>query len=220
MIIAIDGPAGSGKSTTARCLADKLNILHINTGSMYRAIALKCINANVDVSNQSDLEKLLGDTYIKFDDNSSESLYMDGLDVSLEIRSSRVTEFVSLVSSIKIVRETLVKYQRQIASNIDVVLEGRDIGTAVFPNADYKFFLVADIRERASRRKIELESKKINSVSLDEMILEISERDRMDSTRKYSPLKKAEDAIEIDTTGLTINQQVDSIVSIINKTNK
>jgi len=220
MIIAIDGPAGSGKSTTARCLADKLNIVHINTGSMYRAIALKCINANVDVSNQSDLEKLLGDTYIKFDDNSPESLYMDGSDVSLEIRSSRVTEFVSLVSSIKIVRETLVKYQRQIASNIDVVLEGRDIGTAVFPNADYKFFLVADIRERASRRKIELESKKINSVSLDEMILEISERDRMDSTRKYSPLKKAEDAIEIDTTGLTINQQVDSIVSIINKTNK
>ena len=220
MIIAIDGPAGSGKSTTARCLADKLNIVHINTGSMYRAIALKCINANVDVSNQSDLEKLLGDTYIKFDDNSPESLYMDGSDVSLEIRSSRVTEFVSLVSSIKIVRETLVKYQRQIASNIDVVLEGRDIGTAVFPNADYKFFLVADIRERASRRKIELESKKINSVSLDEMILEISERDRMDSTRKYSPLKKAEDAIEIDTTGLTINQQVDSIVSIINKTHK
>ena len=220
MIIAIDGPAGSGKSTTARCLADKLNIVHINTGSMYRAIALKCINTNVDVSNQSDLEKLLGDTYIKFDDNSPESLYMDGLDVSLEIRSSRVTEFVSLVSSIKIVRETLVKYQRQIASNIDVVLEGRDIGTAVFPNADYKFFLVADIRERASRRKIELESRKINSVSLDDMILEISDRDRMDSTRKYSPLKKAEDAIEIDTTGLTINQQVDSIVSIINKTNK
>ena len=101
-----------------------------------------------------------------------------------------------------------------------MVLEGRDIGTEVFPNADYKFFLVADIRERASRRKIELESKKINSVSLDDMILEISERDRMDSTRKYSPLKKAEDAIEIDTTGLTINQQVDSIVSIINKTNK
>ena len=220
MIIAIDGPAGSGKSTTARCLADKLNIVHINTGSMYRAIALKCINTNVDVSNQSDLEKLLGDTYIKFDDNSPESLYMDGSDVSLEIRSSRVTEFVSLVSSIKIVRETLVKYQRQIASNIDVVLEGRDIGTAVFPNADYKFFLVADIRERASRRKIELESRKINSVSLDDMILEISDRDRMDSTRKYSPLKKAEDAIEIDTTGLTINQQVDSIVSIINKTNK
>jgi len=220
MIIAIDGPAGSGKSTTARCLADKLNIVHINTGSMYRAIALKCINTNVDVSNQADLEKLLGDTYIKFDDNSPESLYMDGSDVSLEIRSSRVTEFVSLVSSIKIVRETLVKYQRQIASNIDVVLEGRDIGTEVFPNADYKFFLVADIRERASRRKIELESKKINSVSLDDMILEISERDRIDSTRKYSPLKKAEDAIEIDTTGLTINQQVDSIVSIINKTNK
>ena len=220
MIIAIDGPAGSGKSTTARFVADKLNIVHINTGSMYRAIALKCINTNVDVSNQADLEKLLGDTYIKFDDNSPESLYMDGSDVSLEIRSSRVTEFVSLVSSIKIVRETLVKYQRQIASNIDVVLEGRDIGTEVFPNADYKFFLVADIRERASRRKIELESKKINSVSLDDMILEISERDRIDSTRKYSPLKKAEDAIEIDTTGLTINQQVDSIVSIINKTNK
>ena len=220
MIIAIDGPAGSGKSTTARCLADKLNIVHINTGLMYRAIALKCINANIDINNHSDLEKLLGDTYIKFDDNTPEILYMDGLDVSLDIHSSRVTEYVSLVSSIKIVRETLVRYQRQIASNIDVVLEGRDIGTIVFPNADFKFFLVADIRERASRRKIELERKKINSVSLNDLILEISDRDRKDSTRKYSPLKKAEDAIEIDTTGLTINQQVDSIVSIINKTHK
>tara|TARA_B100001250_G_scaffold355932_1_gene330711 strand:+ start:242 stop:904 length:663 start_codon:yes stop_codon:yes gene_type:complete len=220
MIIAIDGPAGSGKSTTARCLADKLNIVHINTGSMYRAIALKCIDTNIDVNNLFDLEKLLGDTCIKFDDNSPEILYMDGSDVSLDIRSSRVTEYVSLVSSIKIVRETLVKYQREIASNIDVVLEGRDIGTIVFPNADFKFFLVADIRERASRRKIELESKDINSVSLDDLINEISDRDRKDSTRKYSPLKKAEDAIEIDTTGLTINQQVDCIVSIINKTNK
>ena len=220
MIIAIDGPAGSGKSTTARFVADKLNIVHINTGSMYRAIALKCINTNVDVNNQSDLEDLLGDTYIKFDDNSSERLYMDGFDVSIDIRSNRVTEYVSLVSSIKIVRETLVRCQRDIASNIDVVLEGRDIGTIVFPNADFKFFLVADIRERAARRKIELDSKAIDSVSLDDLIFEISERDRKDSTRKYSPLKKAEDAIEIDTTGLTINQQVDSIVSIINKTNK
>ena len=220
MIIAIDGPAGSGKSTTARCLADKLNIVHINTGSMYRAIALKCINTNVDVNNKSDLEDLLGDTYIKFDGNSPESLYMDGFDVSIDIRSNRVTEYVSLVSSIKIVRETLVRCQRNIASNIDVVLEGRDIGTIVFPNADFKFFLVADIRERAARRKIELESKAIDSVSLDDLIFEISERDRKDSTRKHSPLKKAEDAIEIDTTGLTINQQVDSIVSIINKTNK
>lgn len=220
MIIAIDGPAGSGKSTTARCLADKLNIVHINTGSMYRAIALKCINTNVDVNNRSDLEDLLGDTHIKFDDNSPERLYMDGFDVSIDIRSNRVTEYVSLVSSIKIVRETLVRCQRSIASNIDVVLEGRDIGTIVFPNADFKFFLVADIRERAARRKIELESKAIDSVSLDDLIFEISDRDRKDSTRKYSPLKKAEDAIEIDTTGLTINQQVDSIVSIINKTNK
>ena len=191
MIIAIDGPAGSGKSTTARFVADKLNIVHINTGSMYRAIALKCINTNVDVNNQSDLEDLLGDTYIKFDDNSSERLYMDGFDVSIDIRSNRVTEYVSLVSSIKIVRETLVRCQRDIASNIDVVLEGRDIGTIVFPNADFKFFLVADIRERAARRKIELDSKAIDSVSLDDLIFEISERDRKDSTRKYSPLKKA-----------------------------
>ncbi len=219
MIIAIDGPAGSGKSTTAKCLADKLSIFHINTGSMYRAITLKCINANVDIYDKSSLNVLLRETSIKFDIKNSDILYLDGLDVSRDIRSSRVTEYVSLVSSIKIVRDNLVKYQRQIAFNKDVVLEGRDIGTIVFPNADFKFFLIADIKERASRRKLELERSN-NNISLENLIFEISERDKKDSSRSNSPLIKAEDAIELDTTRLTIDQQVDFIVSIINKTNK
>ena len=126
---------------------------------------------------------------------------------------------MSLVSSIKIVRDNLVKYQRQIAFNKDVVLEGRDIGTIVFPNADFKFFLIADIKERASRRKLELERSN-NNISLENLIFEISELDKKDSSRSNSPLIKAEDAIELDTTRLTIDQQVDFIVSIINKTNK
>ena len=219
MVIAIDGPAGSGKSTTAKNVAEKLGFIHINTGAMYRGIALKCIQEDVNIEDASQLNHLLTHTKLEFASEGELKLFMDGVDISAEITSVQVTDFVSQVSAISEVREKLVQYQRKMAEGLNVVLEGRDIGTVVFPNADHKFFLVADIHERAKRRKKEMEAKG-EVVSLEELTAEILERDRKDSTRKHSPLKKAEDAVEIDTTGISIEEQVNRIVEIVNKTIK
>ena len=219
MVIAIDGPAGSGKSTTAKNVAEKLGFIHINTGAMYRGIALKCIQEDVDIENPSQLNHLLANTELEFAAEGESTLFMDGVDISAEITSVQVTDFVSQVSAISEVRETLVQFQREMVEGLNVVLEGRDIGTVVFPNADHKFFLVADIHERAMRRKKEMEAKG-EIVSLEELTVEMLERDRKDSTRKHSPLKKAEDAVEIDTTGISIEEQVNRIVEIVNKTIK
>ena len=219
MVIAIDGPAGSGKSTTAKNVAEKLGFIHINTGAMYRGISLKCIQEDVNIEDPSQLNHLLTHTKLEFAAEGELTLFMDGVDISAEITSVQVTDFVSQVSAISGVREKLVQYQRKMAEGLNVVLEGRDIGTVVFPNADHKFFLVADIHERARRRKKEMEAKG-EVVSLEELIAEMLERDRKDSTRKHSPLKKAEDAVEIDTTGISIEEQVNRIVEIVNKTIK
>ena len=219
MVIAIDGPAGSGKSTTAKNVAEKLGFIHINTGAMYRGIALKCIQEDVNIEDTSQLNHLLTHTKLEFASEGELTLFMDGVDISAEITSVQVTDFVSQVSAISAVREKLVQYQRDMAEGIDVVLEGRDIGTVVFPNAEYKFFLVADIHERAIRRKKEMDAKG-EVVSIEELTSEMEERDRKDSTRKHSPLKKAEDAVEIDTTGISIEEQVNRIVEIVNKSIK
>ena len=219
MVIAIDGPAGSGKSTTAKNVAETLGFIHINTGAMYRGIALKCIQEDVDIEDTSQLNHLLTHTKLEFAAEGELTLFMDGVDILAEITSVQVTDFVSQVSAISEVREKLVQYQRKMAEGLNVVLEGRDIGTVVFPNADHKFFLVADIHERARRRKKEMEAKG-EVVSLEELTAEMLERDRKDSTRKHSPLKKAEDAVEIDTTGISIEEQVNRIVEIVNKTIK
>ena len=219
MVIAIDGPAGSGKSTTAKNVAEKLGFIHINTGAMYRGIALKCIQENVNIEDLSQLNHLLTHTKLEFASEGELTLFMDGVDISAEITSVQVTDFVSQVSAISEVREKLVQYQRKMAEGLNVVLEGRDIGTVVFPNADHKFFLVADIHERVNRRKKEMEAKG-EVVSLEELTSEMEARDRKDSTRKHSPLKKADDAVEIDTTGISIEEQVKRIVEIVNKTIK
>jgi len=219
MVIAIDGPAGSGKSTTAKNVAEKLGFIHINTGAMYRGIALKCIQEDVNIEDTSQLNYLLTHTKLEFAAEGELTLFMDGVDISAEITSVQVTDFVSQVSAISEVREKLVQYQRKMAEGLNVVLEGRDIGTVVFPNADHKYFLVADIHERAMRRKKEMEAKG-GVVSLEELTAEMLERDRKDSIRKHSPLKKTEDAVEIDTTGISIEEQVNRIVEIVNKTIK
>ena len=219
MVIAIDGPAGSGKSTTAKNVAEKLGFIHINTGAMYRGISLKCIQEDVNMEDAAQLNHLLTHTKFEFAAEGESALLMDGVDISAEITSVEVTDFVSQVSAISEVREKLVQFQREMAEGFNVVLEGRDIGTVVFPNADHKFFLVADIHERARRRKKEMEAKG-EVVSLEELTAEMLERDRKDSTRKHSPLKKAEDAVEIDTTGISIEEQVNRIVEIVNKTIK
>ena len=200
-------------------MAEKLGFIHINTGAMYRGIALKCIQKNVNIEDTSKLNHLLTHTKLEFASEGELTLFMDGVDISAEITSVQVTDFVSQVSAISEVREKLVQYQRKMAEGLNVVLEGRDIGTVVFPNADHKFFLVADIHERANRRKKEMEAKG-EVVSLEELTSEMEERDRKDSTRKHSPLKKAEDAVEIDTTGISIEEQVNRIIEIVNKTIK
>ena len=219
MVIAIDGPAGSGKSTTAKHAAEKLGFIHINTGTMYRGIALKCIQGGIDLNSSSGIDKILNQTKFEFDREGGSVLFMDGVDISSEITSSLVTESVSRVSAVPQIREKLVQYQRKMAEGLDVVLEGRDIGTVVFPDAEFKFFLIADIEERARRRKKEMETMG-EIVSLRELTAELEERDRKDSTREHSPLKKAEDAVEIDTTGLSIAEQVNRIVKIVNKSIK
>ena len=219
MVIAIDGPAGSGKSTTAKHAAEKLGFIHINTGAMYRGIALKCIQGKIDLNSSSEIDKILNQTKFEFGREGGSVLFMDGVDISSEITSTQVTESVSKVSAIPMVREKLVQYQREMAGWLDVVLEGRDIGTVVFPDAEFKFFLIADIHERARRRKKEMETMG-EIVSLTELTAELEERDRKDSTREHSPLIKAEDAVEIDTTGLSIAEQVNRIVEIVNKSIK
>ena len=219
MVIAIDGPAGSGKSTTAKHAAEKLGFIHINTGAMYRGIALKCIQGEIDLNSSSEINKILNQTKFEFGRESGSVLFMDGVDISSEITSSLVTESVSRVSAVPQIREKLVQYQREMAEGLDVVLEGRDIGTVVFPDAEFKFFLIADIEERARRRKKEMETMG-EIVSLRELTAELEERDRKDSTREHSPLKKAEDAVEIDTTGLSIAEQVNRIVKIVYKSIK
>ena len=219
MIIAIDGPAGSGKSTTAKIAAEKLGFIHINTGAMYRGIALKCIQGKISPTDMYEMDNILSGTKFKFCGKDGADLFMDGVNISSEITTAEVTESVSRISAIPRVREKLVEYQRDMADGMDVVLEGRDIGTVVFPDADHKFFLIADIQERAKRRMQEMEAKG-EIVSLPALTAELEERDRIDSTREHSPLKKAEDAVEIDTTGLSIEQQVNRIVEIVTKSIK
>ena len=219
MIIAIDGPAGSGKTTTARKVAQILEFIHINTGAMYRGIALKFIREKVNLDDNSAIERILNNTQLDFGGPNNAILYMNGEDISAEIISSMVTENVSQISSISEVRLKLVEYQRKMARGRNVVLEGRDIGTVVFPNADYKFYLVADIEIRAERRKKEIEVTG-DHMTKEEIIMFIKDRDQKDSSRKHSPLMKAEDAIEVDTTDLKIEEQVNYIINIVNYNQK
>jgi|SRR5690625_2073879 len=210
--IAIDGPAGSGKSTISSLLAKKLNWTHIDTGAMYRAVTLYALENNINLNNENEYSFLetLKISYI------DENIYLNNKNVSKEIRSEEVTKNVSLVSSFPYVRKKMVDLQKEAAKEINVVMDGRDIGTVVLPNADLKVFLTANVEERAKRRYQENKEKFVNK-SLDDVIEEIKIRDNKDSTRKESPLKKANDAIELDTTYLTIEEVVEKILLMIDK---
>jgi cytidylate kinase len=217
MIIAIDGPAGSGKSTTAKKVAAQLNLMHLDTGAMYRAVALYILDQDIaefHLNNHNQITQILDEIEIEFS-NESNNIFLNGRDVSVDIRENRVSEFVSEVSAISLVRERMVLLQREIATGNDVVLEGRDIGTRVFPNADVKIFLNADINERGQRRYKELMERGVE-ITLESVIREIESRDLKDSSREHSPLKKAKDAIEIDSTSIsTISSTITSVVSSI-----
>jgi len=212
MIIAIDGPAGSGKSSTAKMVAQALKILHLDTGAMYRAITLKCLRQGVAFTNNDAMGRIMRQSAIAFTGTPPDMrVWMDGEDVTGAVRGDEVTKSVSDYCTVPVVREELVGLQRKIAGGQSVVCEGRDIGTVVFPDADLKFFMVASIEERARRRKIDFERMGVKK-DMTEIIAEITERDRKDSMRRQSPLKKADDAVEIDTTRMTIDEQVGFIV--------
>jgi len=213
MIIAIDGPAATGKSTTAKLVALNLGITYLDTGAMYRCVTLSVLKNDISLDDRKKLLSLLDTIDIQFKKIESKNLvFLNKEDVTGDIRKTAVTNHVSAVSSIKEVRAFLVENQRKIAKSNDCVVEGRDIGTIVFPHAEVKFFLIADAHIRAKRRQIEL-LEMGEEKSLDVLINEIKKRDHLDSNRENSPLRKANDAIELDTTNMTINKQVDYIVN-------
>ena len=212
MIIAIDGPSASGKSTTAKGVAEELDILHLNTGAMYRAVTWACINSNIELVKSLQLSAFIDTLSISFD--TQNKIRLNGRDISKEIRKTEITSKVSIISAISYVREKMVNKQRLIAKNLDCVMEGRDIGTVVFPNADYKFFLDAKPEIRAKRRMLDLMLIGENK-SFEDLVEEIKMRDYLDSNREISPLIKAKDAIIIDTTNLTMDEQIKKITSLI-----
>ncbi|SKB25082.1 cytidylate kinase [Acetoanaerobium noterae] len=210
MIIAIDGPAGAGKSTIAKKVADSLGYVYIDTGAMYRAFTYELLTSSISLSDIEEITKVLEKTNIEFKNNE---IFLNNLNVTNEIRSKNVTANVSTVSAIPQVREKLVDLQRKIASESNSILDGRDIGTVVFPNAELKIFLTASVKIRALRRYNELIAKDKN-IDINEIEAEIEKRDKLDSSRETSPLIKASDAIEIDTSDLSIDEVANTILKL------
>lgn len=213
--IAIDGPSGSGKSTIARFLSKKLNILYLDTGAMYRAVALKTLSNNIDTFDEKGISTFINDIDIKIKyKNGCQVTFLDGVDVSEKIREPHVSMAASNVSSLKCVRLKMVEMQRNIAKTTSCVLDGRDIGSYVLPNADYKFYITASVKIRTDRRYKELINKGHN-VDYDELYKEIEQRDYNDKNRDFSPLKQADDAIYIDTSDMSIDEVVEKVFSYI-----
>jgi cytidylate kinase len=210
--IAIDGPAASGKSTTAKLVAHKLGYLHIDTGAMYRALTLKALDEKIDLNDKKEIVHLAQTSTIRLEvKDGTTKVFLDGGEVTKRIRTQQVNRSVSTVSSYKGVRELMVQAQQQMAASGGVVLEGRDIGTVVLPKAELKIFMIASVEERARRRKKDLALVGIEA-DQDDLVKEIGARDQKDSTREASPLRKAPDAIELDTSNLTIEEQVNFIL--------
>ncbi|MCD6329308.1 MAG: (d)CMP kinase [Candidatus Cloacimonetes bacterium] len=218
IIVAIDGPASSGKSTTAKRLAKKLNCIYVDSGAMYRAVALFLLQNKIDFIDKKLLRKALSEINIEIVPSKGQGenkIILNGVDVSKMIREPEITDYSSTIATESLIRQRMVELQRKMAETQSIVMDGRDIGTVVFPQADFKFFLVASIDERARRRWQENQQKGLGTKTPDEIKHELAFRDKRDSTRKIAPLKKAKDAIEIDTTNLSIQQQVDEIFGII-----
>ncbi len=214
LIITIDGPAGSGKSTTAKLVAQKLGYLYIDTGAMYRAMALKTLQQGIDPKDKDVVAELVGKTKIELKQQKDAlRVYLDGTDVTAKLRLPEVTKAVTPVCQVSRVRQVLVEQQQRIGLNGGVVMEGRDIGTVVFPQAGLKIFLDASLEERGKRRHSELKAQGVE-ISPEQLKEQMAQRDREDVDRDQAPLKKAEGAILIDTTGLAIEQQVDKIVNL------
>jgi CMP/dCMP kinase len=214
MIVAIDGPAGSGKSSTAKAVAARLGAVYLDTGAMYRAVTLKALRRGIAYTDDAALEAVMRETEIAFEGSPPNTrIIMDGEDVSAAVRSDEVTKNVSDYCARDAVRRSLVDRQRKVAAGCMAVCEGRDICTVVFPNAEVKIYMTASAEERAKRRQKDFAAMGIDK-SLEELITDIEARDHKDSTRSNSPLTKAEGAIEMDTTGMTLDEQIDFIVKL------
>lgn len=214
IIVAIDGPAGAGKSTVARALARRLNFFYLDTGAMYRALTLKAIQNRIRLDDEDELVGLAGQTKIELKDDKELKVLLDGKDVSKEIRSAEVTNKTFHAAQAPRVRDLMVQWQREYGRSQNIVIEGRDITTVVFPKADFKFYLDADFEERCRRRILELrqQGKQIDEQALKE---DLSRRDQRDLTRKAGPLRKTADAVFIDSTSLTVDQVVEKMFSLI-----
>lgn len=217
--IAIDGPAAAGKSTVAKKIAEKLSIVYVDTGAMYRALTLKAIRNELNIEDEESLINLLKSTSIELTQTTGgQSVLLDDEDVSKSIRTQEVSNAVSYVAKHRLIREEMVERQKKLANNINVVMDGRDVGTHILPMAEVKIFLIASVNERAQRRHKENIAKGFPS-DLNELKREIQERDERDTTRKISPLIKADDAIAIDTTSLSIEEVVAKILHEVAKYN-
>lgn len=216
LIVAIDGPSGAGKSTVTKLLADRLGYIHIDTGAMFRAVALAAKRTGVSVDDEKSLVGLCRGLEISFArDNGCCRVMVNGEDVSAEIRTPEISLLTSRISAKKTVRDFLLALQREMGKRGGVVLEGRDIGTVVFPDADVKFFLSASAEERGKRRYLELRAKG-EDVSLERTVAEVMQRDEQDARREHAPLRRAEDAIDIDSTGLSIEAVLEKMERIVN----
>lgn len=219
--IAIDGHSSSGKSTIAKGLAKLLKYKYIDTGAMYRAITLKVMNLGVSFTDIDSISKLIKNTTIDFVyQNGKNVLLLDGQNVEDDIRSLKISQSVSEISTIKEVREYLVDLQRQLGKGKGVIMDGRDIGTVVMPDADFKFFITANEKVRAERRFKELSEKNNENITFEEILQNIKKRDKIDSTRSHSPLTIAHNAIIIDTSDLTIEEQLNKILDYIENTHQ
>lgn len=205
MIITIDGPAGAGKSTAARKLADRLGFNFLDTGAMYRAVAWACVDRNIDLNDADAVSQTVAGISIQFE---SDRILCNGRDVTTEIRSAEASHAASIVAAVPAVRLEMVRLQRESAAGRNYVTEGRDQGSEVFPDSECKFFVTADPNERAERRLLELQ-RSGQSGSIEEVLSQIVDRDERDRAREIGPLVKADDAVEVDTTGKTIEQVVD-----------
>ncbi len=213
-VVAIDGPAGSGKGTITKLVGEKLGLINIDTGATFRCVALNMLQEKIKIEETDKIKDMLNRINIDMMENGS--IFLNGKDVTKRIRENDVNDFVSPISVVPIIREKLLDIQRKIAEGKNVIMEGRDIGTVVFPNANVKIYLDASPEERAKRRVKQNEEKGIDT-SYEEVLKNIIDRDKRDSSREVAPLKKAEDAIYVDTTKMTIEEVVGRIVDIINK---